>query len=640
MVRRTRSFVQKYYPNDKVTGPAGLEIPIRFPQPHVLRTEYSLDDVLPGFFDEFADALMPEDGEPILSMARYRPGSFREQTGDDASEAALVGLVRSGLLKRFESSVRAFSCTLERLIGTHDVFLDGLDRGVVLTAEEIKEWQQLDSDGAIEELLVVGGSESCAGYHRVKELREEVASDRALLSRFYEQARCVTREGDPKLRALVEDAIKPVFNQARTEAKNEDDFRQKRKVIIFSYYADTVDWILEHLQERFDNDPELRAYRGRLVAVKGDEASAGVDREEAVFRFAPESSEAPPGMTDDFDVIVTTDVLAEGMNLQQCRNIINYDLPWNPMRLVQRHGRIDRIGSPHEDVYIRCFFPDARMEELLTLEELIRRKVAQAAATVGIEHEVIPGSATSGQVFAGTREEIEKLRAENPELFVTGGEQAGAQSGEAYRQELRKGLERFGDKIEGLPWGAGSGMRGERDGFFFCSRIGERVFLRFVAKEGEAILSDSLTCLRLINCTEQTERVLAPESRAAAYTAWQNARRDIFDEWMFQTDPINLQPKVRPLMKRAAQLVRRFPPLGMDQDAVDAVANSLEAPWGARIENQVREAAGETTNAAAALRVVEVVKRLKLQPYQAPEPLPPIGINEVELVCWIAVYAR
>jgi hypothetical protein len=160
-----------------------------------------------------------------------------------------------------------------------------------------------------------------------------------------------------------------------------------------------------------------------------------------------------------------------------------------------------------------------------------------------------------------------------------------------------------------------------------------------VPTEGQAILNDSLTCLRLISCTEQTERVLGPQTRETAYAAWQEARRDIFEEWVFQTDPINLQPKVRPLMKRAAQLVRKFPPLGMDQDAVDAVANSLEAPWGARIEYQVRDAMGEAANAAAALRVVEVVRRLKLQPYQAPEPLPPIEIDEVELVCWMAVFA-
>jgi superfamily II DNA/RNA helicase len=67
--------------------------------------------------------------------------------------------------------------------------------------------------------------------------------------------------------------------------------------------------------------------------------------------------EAPAGRRNDlYDVLITTDVLSEGMNLQQCRNIINYDLPWNPMRLVQRHGRVDRIGGPHRDVYLYCFF--------------------------------------------------------------------------------------------------------------------------------------------------------------------------------------------------------------------------------------------------------------------------------------------
>jgi hypothetical protein len=100
---------------------------------------------------------------------------------------------------------------------------------------------------------------------------------------------------------------------------------------------------------------------GRLACVVGDEGSGGVSREAAIFGFAPESSEAPANRHDDlYDVLVTTDVLSEGMNLQQCRNVVNYDLPWNPMRLVQRHGRIDRIGSPHKDVFMMCFFPDVR----------------------------------------------------------------------------------------------------------------------------------------------------------------------------------------------------------------------------------------------------------------------------------------
>jgi len=93
---------------------------------------------------------------------------------------------------------------------------------------------------------------------------------------------------------------------------------------------------------------------------------------------------------------------------------------------------------------------------------------------------------------------------------------------------------------------------------------------------------------------------------------------------------------VRPLLRRAAELVRKFPPPNMEQEKIDEIANSLEAPWGARTEHQIREAMGDTANAAAAGRVIETVKRLGLKPYQAPEPLPPITIEDVALVCWMA----
>lgn len=127
------------------------------------------------------------------------------------------------------------------------------------------------------------------------------------------------------------------------------------------------------------------------------------------------------------------------MNLQQCGRIINYDLPWNPMRLVQRHGRVDRIGSPHEKVYLTCVFPDRQLDRLLALEERIRRKLAQAAASIGLDQAVIPGMESTDQVFTDDRDEIERLRRQDPFLFQRGGEDVHAHSGEEYRQELRKG---------------------------------------------------------------------------------------------------------------------------------------------------------------------------------------------------------
>jgi hypothetical protein len=636
-VRRTRHFVRRFYPNDRVIGPGGVEIPVQFPEPHVHAVKYSLDDVLPGFFEEFARALAPADGEPKLTLARYAPGQYRPGAPLDPREAALVGLLRSGLLKRFESSAHAFAVTAERMAEAHDRFLMGLDRGLILTAQGLEEWEQTDSDEAIDELLRETGSTTTAGYD-VERLRADVEADRNLLRGFAKRAEQVSRAQDPKLKQLVEE-LRAVARQAANEGLGEDDARNRRKVLVFSYFADTVDWIREHLADVLARDRQLAVYRGRVAAISGDESRGDVSRAEAMFGFAPVSTEAPAGRADDrFDILVTTDVLAEGVNLQQCRHVVNYDLPWNPMRLVQRHGRVDRIGSPHRDVYVRCFFPDQRLDALLALEGRIRRKLAQAAAAVGIEHEVIPGAATSDIVFSQTRDEIEALRREQADLLENAGEDPRAHSGEEYRQELRKGLERYGDRIETLPGAAGSGFAGgAATGHFFCAKVGTRLFLRFLTWGREEIVRDTLGCLRLIACREDTPRVVPKDLADGAYDAWRRARRDIFGEWMQATDPANLQPRVRPTLRAAGDHLRRYPPPGLTQEEIDRVVESLEAPWGARVERIIREAMTEGSGPAISIGLVAKVRLLGLQPYRPPDPLPPIDEDEVTLICWLAV---
>jgi hypothetical protein len=375
--------------------------------------------------------------------------------------------------------------------------------------------------------------------------------------------------------------------------------------------------------------------------VAGQEARGGVSREDAVFGFVPESSDAPVGRDEDrFDILLTTDVLAEGVNLQQCRSIINYDLPWNPMRLVQRHGRIDRIGSPHSDVYVRCFFPDARLEALLDLENRIRRKLAQAAATIGVESEVIPGGATSDVVFSETRAEIEALRREETDLLETAGEDPRAHSGEEYRQELRKGLETREAAIKSLPWAAGSGIAGgPQRGHFFCAKVGDRPFLRFVPLDGGTVVRNTLHCLRTITCAEDSPRHLPPDLAEATYAAWAAARRDVFDEWTFSTDPANLQPRIRPFFRAAAEHLRRYPPADLPQKELDDTVEALEAPWGVRIERALKEVFDPDSrdHQAASVALVEKVRKLGLQPFVQPEPLPVIGEDEIALVCWMAV---
>ena len=122
-----------------------------------------------------------------------------------------------------------------------------------------------------------------------------------------------------------------------------------------------------------------------------------------------------------------------------------------------------------------------------------------------------------------------------------------------------------------------------------------------------------------------------------AYTAWQTARHDIFNEWSLATDPANLQPKVRPALKAAADHLRKYAPPDLNQEEINALIESIEAPWGTRIEKQIREAVEQANGIETSKVIVQVVKRLGLEPFRAPEPLPPVEESEVRLVCWMSI---
>jgi superfamily II DNA/RNA helicase len=644
-VKRTRQFIKKYYPDDMITLPDGRREQIVFPKPVPSSINYDLEAVLPGFFDRLEAALMPAQGKPELTMARYQPELYVDDGPAAGSEAPIIGLLRSGLLKRFESSSAAFARTTERMVREHDLFLDGLDRGVVIQKQIMRELSAADDEDEIEELLEEAGNTVPADAYDVAKLRASVQADRELLAELSAQAASVQPAEDPKLQALVAELVHIAAASAR-EAVDAEDRRRKRKVMIFSYYADTVDYIEQYLAAAIAADKRLAAYRGRIASVAGNESRNGVTRDAAVHGFAPRSSGAKPAKDgqdpDRFDVLLSTDVLAEGMNLQECRNIVNYDLPWNPMRLVQRHGRIDRIGSPHRRVFLRTFFPDAQLERLLELEMRVRRKLAQAAASVGLEAAPIEEGAQREQSFAETREEIERLARGDPSLYERGGTGAAAQSGEEYRQELRRAREQepWKSLLQDLPWKAGSGLaKGRRRGHFFCARVGDRVYLRFVPADGGRIVHEIGTCLRLIECEPDTARVVPQDLHRAAFTAWQRARQDIFESWQKETDPKNLQPPVRKLNREIAAYLRKVAPKGIEQARLERCLEAIEAPCDRREENELRTVFQQDypSQAARARAIVEEVERLGLEPFHAPAPLPPIRCDDVHLVCWLAI---
>lgn len=642
-VKRTRRFIKRHYENDLIKLPSGATVPIRFPRPVASSIKYDLDEVLPGFLREIEDALMPPNGHPQLTLARYKPDNYPAGQIPDRGDPAIVGLLRSGLLKRFESSVYAFAKTVKKMVGEHDLFLQGLDRGLVLKKELLRELSAADDEEHFEELLATSPHSESTDQYDIEALRADVQADRELLNRLFERASSVKPADDPKLKGLIQE-LERIIDEAEKEGIDDDDRRQKRKVMVFSFYEDTIDWIEEHLDRVLEKRKALRPYFSRRASVAGNESRGGVTRDAAVYGFAPESSGAPSSRRDDlFDLLLCTDVLAEGMNLQQSRNIINFDLPWNPMRLVQRHGRIDRIGSRHDRVFLRTFFPDKQLDTLLNLELRVRRKLAQAAASIGVEVTPIQDGAEGDQSFAETREEIERLHEGDSSLYEEGGSASAAQSGEEYRQELRKALLMMGDQIRDLPWKAGSGLaKGTKRGHFFCAMVGERLYLRFVPMRDEpdpAIVSEVGTCLRLIECRENTPMTMPLDLKQTAFSAWQRARGNIFDAWTFETDPANLQPRVSKFCREVAEFLRDYPPQGIDQVRFNRSLDAIEAPCSKREENLLRQVFEATygSHDAKSAAVIETVERIGLEPFQAPLPLPPITADQVQLVCWMAI---
>lgn len=649
-VKRTRQFIKKHYANDRIPGPDGEFVPITFPKPIPKTVRYDLDEALPGFFARIEEALMPEHGDPLLTMARYQVDRYlRTPSGAANGEAALVGLLRSGLLKRFESSAHAFANTCRKMADQHRRFLDALDAGSVVKKDFFKEIgasEDID-DEEFRALLEESEHVEPASLYDIARLRADVTNDLDLLVEFASEAETVQPENDPKLRALV-DALVAIAEQAHDESTTVEGERDDRKVLVFSYFRDTALWITRRLQQVLAEDGRLACYRDRFAATSGSPDEAEVLRSDvAVWGFAPRTA-APDTYQDGdrFDILVATDVLAEGVNLQQARHIINYDLPWNPMRLVQRHGRIDRLLSPHRRVYLRTFFPDAALDQLLRLEQRVRRKLALAAASVGVAEAPIEGGAIGEQSFSETREEIERIQAETTTIFEKGGTDSAAQTGEEYRQELRKAIvDGMEDEIQGLPWKAGSGfIGGAKTGFFFCAKIGEQTYLRFVpadARTYENVVEELGTCLRVIECEDATERHLPREAEQAAFAAWALAQENIWRRWQHYTDPKNLQPKVRRLNREVADYLLENPPPEIAQPNLDRASDILLSPWPLREENKLRLVwKDEHPSAHARSKALyDAVMETGIEPYQSPDRFDPIDLDEVRLVCWLYLEA-
>jgi hypothetical protein len=686
-VRRTRRFIKKEYSGDMIMGNNGTLIPIEFPTPSVERLTYELDLDSDDIVGQVIHALKVSDEEELvirsgtqrdpsrLSLARYAPSLYALGNDIDHLQITNVGLLRSGLLKRLESSTAALVATFTRLVASHKAFVKGIDAGYVITGEALRDYANSESDdldafldnlddASDDQVQPISSFDSAA-------LRRDVELDLQLLEKLLDSATKRLSQGpDAKAMELLAH-LEEIAREAQRPSPHGLSSSDRRKVIIFTTYTDTVIELHRRLEEginKASKSSPLSDYNKRIAPpVFG--ARGGTSQEERAITlsgFAPLTAgnlreDGTPESKDVFDIIVTTDVLAEGVNLQQAGRMVNFDLPWNPMRLVQRHGRIDRIGSPHKRVVIGCFFPSENLDKLLGLEETLQRKIAYANAAIGAGT-VIPGQKSNPDVevlFHDTVKDIKDLFDENATLLIEGGG-SGALSGEEFRRRLSRALTDGYTKqdVLGLPYGSGSGYVSDRinqSGYVFCIKVGthETPWFRFVAtdtttwepllkQEGTPSISDdTLKCLMAADPGDnEHEQVMTDVATTKVFDAWALARRDVFEEWSKLTDWANLQPQIEKALRMAVDLVMEHGGFLSAEQQSD-LANRLNGKWERAIVRSVREilrdeALGERDKVLALQKFVNDVGLPIPSP---PEPLPPVRLEDIRVVCWMAVTA-
>lgn len=359
-----------------------------FPRRHLETWRYSIEDTYAGLYDQLRKYLgeapekkegstakhtaktakpkKPKVGES-LTYARYGlwhyvvPSQQKSPKYRDLQSAGinLRGLIRTMLFKRFESSVCAFQKTLERMIASQKLFLSALAHGTVAAGKDANQILRLAAYGDEDDLLV-RLDEVSTGYS-VKDfdsdkLQEDIEADVKLLEQMLQLVQPIEPANDAKLQRFLE--------QMRGPLKN-------KKVLVFTSYLDTANYI-------FSNG--IKAPNADVVASKNKNKS------QAVARFAPKANELIWQKHKDegeLQVLVATDVLAEGLNMQDCDIIINYDLHWNPVRLIQRFGRIDRIGSEHQEIYGYNFLPETGIEKNLGIEAVLSHRIEEIHRTLG-----------------------------------------------------------------------------------------------------------------------------------------------------------------------------------------------------------------------------------------------------------------
>ena len=401
-IARSRKHIQKYY-NMAAIG--------KFPErlPPISRSPEIVPDLEGVFFRAIAETLLS------IKLAVYTPSAYilpsrlsKYEKDDDAEngrekglslvgrERGILKLMFTQLLKRLESSVAAFRLTLEGIIALMD--------GAIAAVEEYKrgnggatveDYSSGDTDEDEDTAMVGQGSSKIAiADMNVEGWLCDLKSDREKLNTLLDGVKLVTPERDNKLATLLSDIKSKIANPINAG---------NRKVLVFTAFADTANYLYDSLCHRLKEEGlECGLVTGSGSAKTSVEMRRGerLDFNKVLTMFSPVSKERdslyPKLKGKEIDILIATDCVSEGQNIQDADYLINYDIHWNPVRIIQRFGRIDRIGSRNERIQLVNYWPPMEIESYINLQGRVQsRAKAISLSSTGDDNIVSPESDVS-----------------------------------------------------------------------------------------------------------------------------------------------------------------------------------------------------------------------------------------------------
>ena len=359
MIRRTRQDVKEYFKQDIIKQ--GLHFP-DVETPH--RIVYSYDEVTNAIFNKTIKSLKE------FTFARYQPGNnlkdkFKLSDFAQTQEHNLVGFMKTMLVKRLESSKFAFLQTIERFIISYEQFINMYNNGTVYVSKKVDVYDYLDNDN--EDFLISElEKDSKAKIYKNEQFNDDFIDklkfDLSLLKNIQKNWQTVST-----------DLKKSEFIKALHNDLNLKD----NKIIIFTESMETGLDLYNSLVEEYKNS--IAFYSSGVCRYNNESVSGNTLKNLIHENYDPKNKV----QSDIVKILIATDVLAEGINLHRSNVIVNYDLPWNPTKVLQRVGRVNRVGTKFDKIHIYNFFPSSTADSELGLEDNIKAKLQAFHETLG-----------------------------------------------------------------------------------------------------------------------------------------------------------------------------------------------------------------------------------------------------------------